>query len=489
MTASPFNTARYLSIPADFEISVYTRINTARFMAITPDGNLLVSVPGEGKVKLVKSVTSGDPVVSDFVSGLNQPHDMVFHVINDTTYLYISEQNQINRYVYHTGDATGKNRKVIIFNLPDASLPELKGAYAHALKNIALDPNHHLYVSIASSCNACVEDTKSDPVRGAVYIYNADGTNGRLFARGIRNAEGLAFLPGTNTLWAVVNNRDNMVYPYNDNTGNYGKTITSFVDNNPPDEFIRVGDGNDFGWPFCNPDPRQGLDNMPFIQDYDLNKDGSVSDCSKMTRVQKGIQAHSAALGLLFLQNTAFPSQYRKAALVGLHGSWNRAVKTGYKVVYFPWDTTSQAPLTQIDLVRGFLNSDSSQVFGRPVDIAVSPQGDLFISDDYSGTIYKLKYIGFPTALDEFNVPLKNSITVYPQPAMKTMQIKLVYDVAGDIRLSLTSLQGKEIIAFSQTVTQGETILQLPAETIAPGIYILSIRKGEQNNTQRVVIE
>ncbi len=489
MKASPFNTDRSLSIPADFEISVYARINTARFMATTPDGNLLVSVPAEGKIKLVKSVSSGDPVVSDFATGLTQPHDMVFHILHDTTFLYISEEAQINRYVYHNGDLTAKNRKIVISNLPSISLPELKGAYSHRLKNIALDKDHHLYVSIASSCNACAEDTKSDPVRGAMYVYNADGSNGRLFARGIRNSEGLDFIPGTNDLWAVVNNRDNIVYPYNDNTGNYGKTITSFVDNNPPEEFIHVTDGANFGWPFCNPDPRQGMDNMTFVRDYELNKDGTAADCDKMTSINKGIQAHSAPLGMLFLQNSAFPSHYKYAALVGLHGSWNRAVKTGYKVIYFPWDTTTQRPGGQIDLIRGFLNSDSSQVFGRPVDIAVSPQGDLFISDDYSGTIYKMHYVGFPTALDASGIALKNSVTAYPQPAMKTMQVLLDYATGGDVKLTLTSLQGKEIFTLGQSVSQGETILQLPAQSIPAGVYLLSVRKGNENNVQRVVIE
>ncbi|MEJ7663152.1 MAG: hypothetical protein WKG07_28225 [Hymenobacter sp.] len=108
----------------------------------------------------------GPPLVTDFVTGLRQPHDLVFHTIGGTTYVYVSESNQINRYVWHTGDLTGQNREVVITGLPDASTPELKGNYGHQLKNIALDGNHKLYVSIASTCNACLSDTQSDPVRG-----------------------------------------------------------------------------------------------------------------------------------------------------------------------------------------------------------------------------------------------------------------------------------------------------------------------------------
>ena len=201
MQSSPFNTARSLIVPPNFSISVYARIGGARFMAVTPDGNLLVSKPGSGSVVLVRPNGSGDPLITNYVTGLRRPHDVVFHTIGGTTYVYISETNQVNRYVFTPGALTPGARQVIISGLPDASSPELNGTYGHELKNIALDGNNNLYVSIASTCNVCTSDTQSNPVRASVYIYNADGTNGRLFARGLRNAEGLAMIPGTNTLW------------------------------------------------------------------------------------------------------------------------------------------------------------------------------------------------------------------------------------------------------------------------------------------------
>ena len=138
------------------------------------------------------------------------------------TYVYVTETNQVNRYVYTPGALTPGTRQVVVSGLPDASSPELNGTYGHELKNIALDGNDKLYVSIASTCNVCTSDTQSTPVRAAIYVYNADGSNGRLFARGLRNAEGLAMIPGTNTLWVVVNNRDDIAYPFNDGSGNYG---------------------------------------------------------------------------------------------------------------------------------------------------------------------------------------------------------------------------------------------------------------------------
>jgi glucose/arabinose dehydrogenase len=393
MTYKPFNINRYLKVPPNFSISVYARIKKARFMAVAPNDDLLVSQPSTGKVLLVRRNGSKDPIISDFVTGLRKPHDIVFHKINNTTYIYISETHQINRFIYKSGNTAAQNRQVVVAGLPDASTRELKGSYGHELKNIALDANHKLYVSIASSCNACLSDTVSNPKRGAIYQYNADGTNGRLFAQGLRNAEGLAFVPGTNDLWVTVMNRDNVAYPFKDATGNYGKIIPSYVDNHPPDEFTNVRDGGNYGWPFCNSNPytSNGFNNMPFERDYEFNADGRVN-CNAMDKIKKGMQAHSAPLGLTFLQNTNFPSLYSNGALVGLHGSWNRQKKTGYAIAYFPWNSRTNLPGNQMDLVSGWLVAATQEVWGRPVDTVVDQQGNLLISDDYGDAIYKLSY-------------------------------------------------------------------------------------------------
>jgi glucose/arabinose dehydrogenase len=392
MRSGAFSQDRYLNLPPNFSISVYARLGGARFMATAPNGDLLVSQPDAGKVVLLRPVTGGDPQVFNFATGLRRPHDIVFHTIGATTYVYISETNQINRFVYNSGDTSAHDRQVVITGLPDSSTPELGGAYGHELKNIALDSNHKLYVSIASTCNACLSDTQSNPKRGAIYQYDADGKNGRLFAQGLRNAEGLAFIPGTNDLWAAVNNRDNIAVP-DPKSPNYQKVITSYVDNHPPEEFTKVRDGGNYGWPFCNPTPDSpsGYDNMPFERDVQFNADGHV-DCNKMDRINKGIQAHSAPLGLTFLQNTAFAQPYRAGAITILHGSWNRALKTGYKLAYFPWNSATQLPGAQVDLVTGWLDDSTQAVWGRPVDVAVDLQGNLMISDDYSGTVYKMTY-------------------------------------------------------------------------------------------------
>jgi glucose/arabinose dehydrogenase len=400
MTAAPFNVPRQLTVPTGFQIAVYARVTGARFMAVTPDGNLLVSRPGNGRIVLVRPNASGDPLVSDFATGLSRPHDLVFTTIGTTTYLYVSEKNRVARYTYTPGNLTGQGRQVIVSGLPDASLPELNGNYGHELKNIAISSAGKLYVSIASTCNACTSDDQANPVRASVYEYNLDGSGARLFARGLRNAEGLAFVPGTNTLWVVVNNRDNIAFPNHadwngDGSDDFGKVMQSYVDNHPPDEFTRVRLGGNYGWPYCNPNPDgpNGLANMPFDRDVQHNASGQVN-CGTMDVINRGIQAHSAPLGLLFLQNTNFPSAYTGSAVAALHGSWNRSTNVGYKVVYFPWDAATQSPTSEADLVSGWATANAS--WGRPVDIAVDAQGAMFISDDKAGAIYKLTQTSAP---------------------------------------------------------------------------------------------
>ena len=298
----------------------------------------------------------------------------------------------MTRSPWQPGETQRQQAQVLVDGLPDASSPELKGKYGHELKNIAVDSEGRLYVSIASTCNACLADTQSTPERATVYRYGPEGGTGQLFARGLRNAEGLAFVPGTDTLWVTVNARDNIPYPHDDGTGQYGQVIPEYVDNHPPEALTRVREGGQYGWPFCNPNPDTpaGLEAMPFDRDYNLNREGSV-DCGQMDRFDQGIQAHSAPLGLAFLNGTAFPAPYSPGVVLAYHGSWNRTQRTGYKVAYFPWDTAAGQPGSQLDLVSGWVSPDGKSVWGRPVDVAVTADGGLLISDDQAGALYLLR--------------------------------------------------------------------------------------------------
>ncbi|MDB5762575.1 MAG: sugar dehydrogenase [Herminiimonas sp.] len=394
MNTSPFDVPRMLAVPQGFAIAVFARVDNARFMAVAPNGDLMVSNPEAGKVILLRANGKAAPRQFDFASGLQRPHDIVFHTSGKATYIYIAESNRIIRAPYTPGQTGIGAVQTVVANLPDASSKELKGHYGHQLKNIALNGNK-LYVSIASTCNACESDTVSDPIRSAIYEYDADGKNRRLYAQGLRNAEGIRFKPGTNELWAVVNSRDNIAYPYHkdwngDGSDDFGKVMQSYVDGHPPDLLVKVKDGGRYGWPFCNSNPDAGLDNMPYDRDAQLNPDGSMLDCDKIDRVAKGIPAHSAALGMSFLQNSGFPEMYRNALVTALHGCWNCSSLNGHKIALYPFKADGGVG-DEVDLVTGWVtDAKAKKRWGRPVDAVPDGKGGLYISDDDSGTIYLL---------------------------------------------------------------------------------------------------
>jgi glucose/arabinose dehydrogenase len=270
-----------------------------------------------------------------------------------------------------------------VTGLPDSSSPELHGAYGHELKNIAFGPDGKLYVDLGSTCNICLTDTQSDPRRAAIYVYDENGKNGRLFAQGIRNGEGVQFFPDSNELWVTINARDNMPDPR-------GKVRTEYVDDHPPDTLIRARDGGNYGWPFCQPDPDTTRRNMPFVRDMNMNKDGHV-DCSKMDRHDLALGAHVAALGLEFVPGSLVGSEAKMVALIGMRGSWNRSRKVGYKIVYVPFGADAKPNADKpVDLVTGWLNDATQEAWGRPVDAVAGKDGSIFISDDTSGTVYRL---------------------------------------------------------------------------------------------------
>jgi glucose/arabinose dehydrogenase len=396
LAEGPFATSRSLNVPQGFGVRLWARVEGARFMALAPNADVLVSVPASGQVFLLRERENDVPQQFEFAGGLDNPHDIVFHQIDGVTYLYIAESNRVTRSVYTPGATRTAEREVVVADLPDASTPELGGAYNHQLKNIALSPEHKLYVSIASSCDACTADVESDPVRGAIYQYDADGSNRRLFARGVRNAEGLDFLPGTNHLWAAMIGRDQIPYPFDDDfdgdgESDYGRVMQPYVDDNPPELFTRVRDGGHYGWPFCNPLPNPDMTNLALVRDYSLNRDGASLDCSTVDRGLKGIAAHSTPLGVSFLHGSNVPVAYRQGAVVALHGCWNcSSFRAGFKVIYFPFDAAGN-PGAEMDLVSGFvIDPDAHTLWGRPVDAIADAKGNILISDDHAGAIYQL---------------------------------------------------------------------------------------------------
>lgn len=228
----------------------------------------------------------------------------------------------------------------------------------HVTRTVLLTPDSRtLLVSIGSSCNVC---TERDPRRAAVVRYDPDGKNERLFAKGLRNAVGITFRPGTSELWATNNGRDML------------------GDDLPPENIFQVSEGKDYGWPRCH---------SGSIVDPEF---GKLLGCAGVEKPKVEMQAHSAPLGLIFYKGTQFPKDYDGSLFVAFHGSWNRSSPTGYKVIRIPF--VKGDPGKPVDFAKGWLKN--GKVSGRPVDVTVAQDGSLFISDDFGGKIYRVTYSG-----------------------------------------------------------------------------------------------
>ena len=404
MRYGAFTQDRFFTVPPGFKLSVIARMDRPRFMLLLPTGEVLISQPSSGKILLMHK-SGSDYAISDFAVGLKKPHGMVLATFSGTTYLYTTESNRVTRSVYVAGDTTRRALEPIVTNLPDGdSSSALKGQYGHELKNMVINKaTGQMFVEIASATNADPADQKAAPKRGAIYEFDPKTatdatTGGRLVAAGLRNVNGMDFLPGTNDLWVTVVGRDDIYYPFDkditgDGVSDLGQRVQSYVDDNPPELLVKVRDGGNYGWPYCNADAStaSGLSNMPLNPDFVNNRDNSVFNCATTDRAVKGMKAHTTPLGFAFLQQSAFSSVYKNGAVAALRACWNCSKLVGSKVIYFPF-AADGTPADPIDLVTGWITDPTSQNgrFGSPVDAIPDADGNLLITDDGSGTVFKL---------------------------------------------------------------------------------------------------
>ncbi|XVV17654.1 gluconolaconase [Actinoplanes sp. CA-131856] len=369
---APFDQQRQLKVPAGWTVSVYARVPSPRLLAFAPDGRLLVSRPKYGDVL---AVTQGKQ--STLLKGLSLPHGLAFQ--GDT--LYVAESDKLDSYAYANGRATGK--RIVAGGLPDAKSPELRGAYSHALKSVAVGQDGALYVSIGSTGNVSAEDREATPERASIQRIPPGGGKPATFARGVRNGTGLAVAPD-GSVWTAVNNRDNIAYPHDG--ADKGKVITSYVNDHPLEPLAKLTQGRELGWPYCNPDPdlkTLNYTNRPFIRDIQMNPDGSKLDCATLKPAEQGMGAHSAPLGLAFGEAGSLGA----GALVGVHGSWNRQPPREPEVSFFAWRAGTLGP--QQTIVTGFQAGDGSR-WGRPVAAVAGPDKALYVSDDKADAIYRI---------------------------------------------------------------------------------------------------
>jgi len=362
----PFDQPRQALVPAGWTLSVWARVPNARMAAFAPDGSLLVSVPSRGQI--VRLQSGRDSVLLD---GLDQPHGLAF--AGNT--LYVAESDQIDTYDYVGG--TTSDRRTIADDLPDAKSPDLGGAYAHALKSVAIGQDGAVYFSIGSTGNVTADDRAAKPPRAAIMRIPPGGGPAQAFSTGVRNGTGLAIGPD-GSVWTAVNNRDNVADPQT------GEATADYVSAHPPEAVARLTQGRELGWPYCNPDG--GPANLSFIRDVQTNADGSRLDCAALPPVEQSLGAHAAPLGMSFTGN-ALPAPYTSGALVGVHGSWNRQPPYPPEVVFFPW---ANGTLGDAQTLVGGFQSDDGTRWGRPVSAVTGPDGAAYITDDYANAVYRL---------------------------------------------------------------------------------------------------
>lgn len=345
-----------LAVPDGFYVNTYVSgIPNARLLRFTPSGRLLVSSPRTGNVWIVDPPADGSGYAAGkrlLIGQLYQPHGLALH----DGWLYIAETTAIVRVRYDdaSGTVSGAPERIVT-GLPDGG--------NHWTRTVDVGPDGKLYVSIGSSCNVCIED---DPRRAAIVRYDLDGRGEELFATGLRNAVDFEWQPGSGDLYATDNGRDLL------------------GDDFPPCEFNKVVEGGFYGWPLANgdriPDPDYG--------------EGNAERIAASIPPAHGFAAHTAPLGMTFYRRppgaapVAFPADYEGVAFVALHGSWNRSTKQGYEVValrFAPDGAISETPF-----LTGLLRDGA--VSGRPVDAAVGHDGALYVSDDYTGVIYRVAW-------------------------------------------------------------------------------------------------
>ncbi|GAB4034183.1 PQQ-dependent sugar dehydrogenase [Spirosoma jeollabukense] len=366
--------------PAGFTVTEFARdLDSPRWIYVAPNGDIFVAEANTerkgaknavinaatGRNKSERTAASANRITllrdtdkdgkpdlrEPFLTGLNQPFGML--VLGN--YFYAANTDGLMRYDYKPGQTkiTAPGKKIL--NLPAG------GYNNHWTRNLlASADGKKIYVSVGSGSNVGEHGPENEVRRANILEINPDGSGERIYASGLRNPVGMGWQPTTKTLYAAVNERDEL-----------GDELV-------PDYLTSVKEGAFYGWPYSyygqNEDPRRKGERP------DLVKKAVVPDVP--------LGAHTASLGLAFYDKTAFPEKYRNGAFIGQHGSWNRSQLSGYKVMFVPFKDGK--PGEPEDFLTGFLAGKDKDAYGRPVGVAVLPDGSMLVADDVSGRIWRV---------------------------------------------------------------------------------------------------
>ncbi len=365
-------------VPNGFEVNLFASgLLSPRILRTAPNGDIFVAESSAGQIRVLRRNGSAAPESKIFATDLRYPFGIAFYPPGpNPQWVYIGNTDSVVRFPYRNGDQTVRGpAEPIIPHLPVGG---------HRTRDVAFSPDGKImYVSVGSGSNVAegiermsAADARTwqaghplgaawgnEEGRADVLALDPDGKNQRVFATGIRNCVGLAVAP-SGTVWCSTNERDGL------------------GDNLPPDYITRVREGATYGWPWyyigAHEDPRHRGERP------DLKDKIAVPDVL--------LQAHSASLGLAFYNATQFPAEYRGSLFAAEHGSWNRAKRTGYKIIRVLMKDGAPTGAYE-DFATGFVINDSD-VWGRPVGVTVDNDGALLISEDASGTIWRITYSG-----------------------------------------------------------------------------------------------
>ena len=377
-------------VPPGFQVELFAaNLRDPRVLRVAPNGDIFVAESEPGRIRVLRATDGADKPSSNdvFASGLNAPFGIAFYPPGpDPQWVYIANTGSVVRYPYRNGDLKARGKaEVIVRDLARAGGRAVQRG--HVTRDIVFSKDgRQMFVSVGSATNAGEGMGKRDAAaiarwdaqhglgsawgietdRAAVLVFDPEGGNRRVFASGLRNCVGLAVHPQSGDLWCSTNERDDL------------------GDDLVPDFMTRVRDGAFYGWPWyylgANEDPRHRGE-RPDLKD-------------KVTVPDVLIQAHSASMGMVIYEGDQFPSEYAGDAFAAQHGSWNRAKRTGYKVVRVR--LKDGAPSGEYeDFMTGFVVNDAA-VWARPVGIAVAHDGALLVSEDGNGTIWRVSYRGGP---------------------------------------------------------------------------------------------
>ena len=338
------------TVPAGFRINVFaTGFKRPRWLIVAPNNDIFLADTGAGEIVIMRDPqnTGGAQSRETFASGLTRPFGIAFH----DDYVYVGTMRELVRFKYDPKTSKRLGEAEPLLKLPGGG---------HDTRSVVFSKDgKHVFVGVGSESNITPGE---EPIRAAVTICDPDGKNARQFATGLRNPVGLALEPVTGNVWTSVNERDEL------------------GDNLPPDYFTSLKDGGFYGWPYSY--IGDNVDSRVKPQRPELVAKALVPDVL--------LGAHVAPLQFAFYTGKQFPESYRGGAFVAEHGSWNRSTRSGYQVAFVAFKD-GQPSGDPVPFMTGLVPDPSSgTVYGRPVGVAVAPDGSLLVSDDGAAVVYRI---------------------------------------------------------------------------------------------------